>query len=204
MVEELVPTALAPDVALMQLMFGKQITYSLAAMARLGIADHMSATPISIETLAEKVDAHGPSLYRVMRMLASVGVFTEAGRKFALTRVGDLLKSDQKNPVRYRAMPRGDEWTTRAYEHFVDCVRTGGDGVTTWPPPSYLRSGHSFQMLVGLFVGLRQTLFGRATRDMATSALGRKLPSPRLIGLVRFLAASGPKLDRDLVLISAI
>jgi hypothetical protein len=71
----------------MQLIFGKQITYSLAAMARLGIADHMGATPISIETLAEKVEAHGPSLYRVMRMLASVGVFREAGRKFALTPV---------------------------------------------------------------------------------------------------------------------
>jgi O-methyltransferase domain len=128
--DDLVPTALRPDVVLMQLMFGKQITYSLAAMARLGIADHMSATPISIETLAENIDAHGPSLYRVMRMLASVGVFREAGRKFALTPVGELLRSDQKNSARYRAMLRGDEWTTRAYEHFVDCVRTGGDGVT--------------------------------------------------------------------------
>ena len=128
--DDLVPTALPPDVVLMQLIFGKQITYSLAAMARLGIADHMGATPISIETLAEKVEAHGPSLYRVMRMLASVGVFREAGRKFALTPVGELLRSDQKNSARYRAMLRGDEWTTRAYEHFVDCVRTGEDGVT--------------------------------------------------------------------------
>src|ERR1700694_2564956 len=65
-----------------------------------------------------------------MRMLASVGVFREAGRKFALTPVGELLRSDQKNSARYRAMLRGDEWTMRAYEHFVDCVRTGEDGVT--------------------------------------------------------------------------
>src|ERR1700694_3300026 len=77
--DDLVPTALPPDVVLMQLIFGKQITYSLAAMARLGIADHMGATPISIETLAEKVEAHGPSLYRVMRMLARVWVFVGAG-----------------------------------------------------------------------------------------------------------------------------
>ena len=63
-------------------------------------------------------------------MLASVGVFRETGRRFALTSVGELLRRDQKNSARYRAMLRGDEWTTRAYEHFVDCVRTGGDGVT--------------------------------------------------------------------------
>ena len=125
-----VPTALPPDVAMMQLLFGKQITYSLAALARLGVADHMSATPSSIDTLAKKVDAHAPSLYRVMRMLASVGVFREEGRQFALTPIGELLRTDQKNSARYRAILRGEEWTTRAYEHFADCVRTGGDGVT--------------------------------------------------------------------------
>jgi hypothetical protein len=31
-----------PNAVLMQLLFGKQITYSLAAVARLGVADHMS------------------------------------------------------------------------------------------------------------------------------------------------------------------
>jgi O-methyltransferase domain len=130
MFEDLEPTPPPPDAVMMQLLFGKQITYSLAAMARLGVADHMGATPISIEALAEKVGAHTPSLYRVMRMLASVSVFRETGRQFALTPVGKLLRTDQKNSARYRAMLRGDEWTTRAYEHFVDCVRTGGDGVT--------------------------------------------------------------------------
>jgi hypothetical protein len=91
----------------------------------------MDATPISVDSLAEKVDAHAPSLYRVMRMLASVGVFREMpGRQFALTPVGELLRSDQTRSLRHMAMLWGDEWTTRAYEHFVDCVRTGGDGVT--------------------------------------------------------------------------
>src|SRR6476620_412777 len=85
MVEAPVTAPLPPDAVMMQLLFGKQITYSLAAMARLGVADHMDATPISVDSLAEKVDAHVPSLYRVMRMLASVGVFREMpGRQFAL------------------------------------------------------------------------------------------------------------------------
>jgi hypothetical protein len=142
MVDNSAPTPMPPDAAMMQLLFGKQITYSLAAMARLGIPDHMGATPISVDTLAESVGAKAPSLYRVMRMLASVGVFREQpGRQFALTPVGELLRTDQTNSLRYRAMLRGDEWTTRAYEHFADCVRNGGDGVTK----AYGK--HMFEML---------------------------------------------------------
>ena len=92
MFDQSVPPALPPDVAMMQLLFGKQHTYSLAAMAWLGVADHMGATPISIETLAKKVDAHAPSLYRVMRMLASVGVFREASRQFATSCMQKFLQ----------------------------------------------------------------------------------------------------------------
>ena len=130
MFEDPLTPALPPGARLMQLLFGKQVTYSIAAMARLGVADHMGATTVSVETLAEKVDAHAPSLYRVMRMLASVGVFKQTGREFALTPVGELLRTDRKDSARYRAILRGEEWNTRAYEHFVNSVRTGKDGVT--------------------------------------------------------------------------
>ena len=74
-----------------QLLFGKQVTYGLSGVARLGIADHMSATPMAVEEIAAKTGAHAPSLYRVVRMLASMGVFKEApGKRFALTLATDL------------------------------------------------------------------------------------------------------------------
>jgi hypothetical protein len=126
------PEKLTPPTAvLMQLLFGKQITYSLAAVARLGVADHMSRQFSSVDELAEKVAAHPPALFRVMRMLAGVGVFEEApGQRFALKSVGELLKSKAPGSLRYPAIFFGDEWSTRAYQYIVDCVRTGGDGVT--------------------------------------------------------------------------
>jgi O-methyltransferase domain len=131
MVDTPVTDLLPPDAVMMQLLFGKQVTYSPAAMARLGVADQMGATSVSVDVLAGKVGAHAPSLYRVMRMLASVGVFRETpGRQFALTPVGELLKTDQAKSLRYMAMLFGDDWTTRAYEHFADCVCTGADGAT--------------------------------------------------------------------------
>jgi hypothetical protein len=120
-----------PTAVLMQLLFGKQITYSLAAVARLGVADHMSNEFVRVDEIAKKVAVHPAALFRVMRMLAGVGVFEEApGQRFALTPVGELLKSDAPSSLRYPAMFFGDEWSTRAYQYIVDCVRTGIDGVT--------------------------------------------------------------------------
>src|SRR5262245_66536842 len=113
------------QLALNQLLFGKQMTYCLSGVARLGVADHMNATPVAVEEIADKTGAHAPSLYRVMRMLASMGVFKEErGKRFALTPAGELLKSDTPGTMRYFAMMLGDEWATRA------CLRTGQDGVS--------------------------------------------------------------------------
>jgi len=87
--------------------------------------------PIAVDKIAAKVGAHAPSLYRVMRMLASMGVFNEVhGKRFALSPAGELLRSDAPGSMRYIAMMFGDPWTTRAYEHFADCLRTGQDGVS--------------------------------------------------------------------------
>ncbi|MGI9069982.1 MAG: methyltransferase [Bryobacteraceae bacterium] len=125
------PESPPASAALLQLLFGKHITYSLSAIARLGIADHMSEAPVQVDELAMKTGAHSPSLYRVMRMLASLGVFEEMPEKrFSLTAVGQLLKTDAPGSLRYFAIQLGDRWATRAWGYFTDTVRTGEDGVT--------------------------------------------------------------------------
>jgi len=120
-----------PPVVMMQLLFGKQLTYSLSAVARLGVADHMDAAAKPVEEIAAKAGAHAPTLYRVMRMLASLGLFKEGPpRHFALTPVGELLKTNAPGSLRYMAVMFGEEFSTRAYEHITECLRSGGDGVT--------------------------------------------------------------------------
>ena len=122
---------LPPPMAMMQLLFGKQLTYSLSGVARLGVADHMDGTARPVEEIAAKCGAHAPSLYRVMRMLACFGVFKEGpSRHFALTPVGELLKTGVPGSLRYMAMMFGEEFSTRAYEHIAECLSTGGDGVS--------------------------------------------------------------------------
>jgi len=116
---------------IVQLMAGKQIAFSLAGVARLGVADYMSEHTVAVEVLARKVDAQPDALFRVMRLLTSVGVFEELhGRQFALTPVGKHLQTDVPGSVRYLAAFSGDEWAVRAYEQFLHCLRTGQDGVS--------------------------------------------------------------------------
>ena len=95
---------------------GKHITYGLCAVATLGVADHMTATPRPVGELARQVGAQPDFLYRVMRMLASLGVFVETpDNSFALTPVGECLKTDAPVSIRYLAMAWGDSWSTRAF-----------------------------------------------------------------------------------------
>ncbi len=118
-------------VAMMQLLFGKQIAFSLSGVARLGVADHMDGMARPVEEIAAKAKAHAPSLYRVMRMLASFGVFREEPpRRFALTPIGELLKSNAPGSMRYNAMMLGEEFSVRAYEHITTCLRNGTNGVS--------------------------------------------------------------------------
>jgi hypothetical protein len=120
-----------PQRIMSQFLFAKQLTASLAALARFGVADHMSEEPVSAEALAAKVGAHAPLLYRVMRMLAAFDVFREEpGGKFALTPLGALLRTDAPGSMRYMAMMLGDEPSMRAYVHMADCIRTGQDAIT--------------------------------------------------------------------------
>jgi hypothetical protein len=125
------PNELPPSAVLNQMLWGKAVSVSLSALAKLGVADLMESEPVSAEYLAEKTGAHAPSLYRVMRMIASLGVFTELpGRLFTLTPVGRCLRADAPDSLRALAIMIGDEFHIRAHEKLLHCVRTGGDAIT--------------------------------------------------------------------------
>jgi hypothetical protein len=174
----------SPTAVFTLLLFGKQVAYSLAAVARIGVADHMSTHFASIDELAEKVGAQPAALFRVMRLLASVGVFDEApGQRFALTSVGQLLKSDASGSLRYLAMLSGDEWSTRAYQYIVDCIRTGCDGVTR----AYGK--HAFELLAER--PDQAETFHRAMTNFSASAAEALLDAYDFSGIKRLADVGG-------------
>ena len=90
-----------PPAQMVLLLGGFRISQALYAAAVLGVADQLVAGPVPAEVLAERAGAHAPSLYRLLRTLASVGVFTEPEPGvFALTPLGQTLTSGQPGSMR--------------------------------------------------------------------------------------------------------
>ena len=74
---------------------------AIYVVAKLGIADHLAGGSKTSDELAAATGADPGALYRIMRLLAGVGVFhEEAGRNFSLLPLGETLRSDIPNSVR--------------------------------------------------------------------------------------------------------
>lgn len=118
--------ALPPGAVLYQLSIGHYVSRALHLAAKLGIADQLADGPRDAEALATAVGAHAPSLRRVLRLLASVGVFTEDDDgRFALTPLGDALREDVPGSSRALVMLFAG---SRIQENWADlewCVQTG-------------------------------------------------------------------------------
>src|SRR5262245_48799867 len=95
------PSQTPPDAALMQIIVGKCLAMALSVVAKLRIADLLADGPKSLADLAARTETHAPSLYRVMRAMASVGVFDEqADGRYALTPTGEYLRTGVKGSLR--------------------------------------------------------------------------------------------------------
>ncbi len=89
-----------PSMALRRLVNGYQVSQAIHVAATLGIADLLKDGPRTSDDLAAATGAHAATLYRLLRALASVGVFHEGeGRRFTLTPLGDGLRTDTPEPV---------------------------------------------------------------------------------------------------------
>ena len=116
----------APFLALQDLILGKWVSQAISLAARLGIADSLRDGPRPCDELARMNQVDPDSLYRVLRALASVGVFTEEeGRRFALTPTAEFLRSDVQGSLRAVATMAGSDWTWRPWGELAWCVKTG-------------------------------------------------------------------------------
>jgi hypothetical protein len=94
--------------------------------AELGIADHLAAGPLTADELAVPTKTHAPALYRVLRSLASLGVFTEdAARRFSLTELGKALKTGAPGSARATILTLAGEPVAAAWQQMIYSVRTG-------------------------------------------------------------------------------
>ncbi|MBA2526109.1 MAG: methyltransferase [Pyrinomonadaceae bacterium] len=121
------PPQMPPDAILMQMVFGALMQQCICVVAKLGIADLLAEKPHTVAELAAETKTHEPSLNRVLRTLAGAGIFAEnADRKFELTPLAALLRSEAPNSMRDFAIMMGEDWNWRNLGELMHCVKTGG------------------------------------------------------------------------------
>ena len=113
-----------PEMELAGLIGGMQITQMIYVAAKLGIADHLQDGIKSSAQHAELVEAEPRALYRLLRSLAGLGIFTEGeGKVFGLTPLAEPLRTG--GPLRAWAIMSGEGWNWGAWGDLLHSVKTG-------------------------------------------------------------------------------
>lgn len=120
----------AAAAAVLRMIWGLHISRAVYAIAELGIADLLADGPMTAVQLAAATDTHEQSLYRVLRLLSSLGVLTEDGNhSFGLTVLGDRLRTDVPASMRSWAMLTDSIGGVRSFGPIVETLRTGRTGL---------------------------------------------------------------------------
>ena len=125
------PNEIPPSFALFRMVTGYYVSRAIYVVAKLGIADHLRDGPRRVNELAEATGTHAPSLKRVLRLLASAGLFTEeADGAFALIPIGASLRADAPGSMRAAALLFGGDHAAGMGRPPAQCR----DRRTSFPP----------------------------------------------------------------------
>jgi hypothetical protein len=125
-------TAMSAVEDLWRLANGYRVTQALYVAAVLRLSDHLAAGPRELTWLAEQTQCDPPSLYRLLRALATVGVYEELpDRHFGLTAMGAALRSDAPASAAPWAMYLASSAHVTAWNGLLGSIRTGANAFTT-------------------------------------------------------------------------
>ena len=120
-VRELLP----PEGVIMQRVMGGWVARAISDVSRLNILDVLNVRePMSAaELVASGIDAKSGALERLMRICASIGVFTEDPQgKFGPTPLSDVLTCDSPVSVKVIAQEAGGLWV-KLWTALADAIR---------------------------------------------------------------------------------
>lgn len=115
-----------PSQQILRMGFGFALAQALRIAAELQIADLLANTDRAVDDLASASGANPDALYRVMRLLASEGVFLEVSpRRFAQNDLSAALRSDLPGgPRDFVRMINSEAY--QAFGDLLHSVNTGG------------------------------------------------------------------------------
>jgi hypothetical protein len=115
-----------PQAVLFNLIIGRWVSHLIYVAARLELADHLKHGPRTVEELATAAEVQAPALYRVLRALASFGVFAETkNKRFKLTPLAVTLQKSVPGSMRAAALMLGQKYLEDSWAQLLHGVKSG-------------------------------------------------------------------------------
>jgi hypothetical protein len=117
---------LPPQIAMLQMIGGLRVSRTIYAAAALGIADLVAEAPKTVTELAAATGTHAGALYRILRCLASLDIFSEDHEgRFHLTPTGSFLQHDAQDTLGPMIKVLGEPWHWEVWGRLLETVQTG-------------------------------------------------------------------------------
>ncbi|MFB8282783.1 methyltransferase [Nocardia colli] len=156
----------APIAVMSQMLGGFQVSQALYVIAKLDIATLLDDGPLSLDELARRTGAHAGVLRRLVRTLASIGVFATEGDLVRTTPLGAVLS--RRHPASLHAVAHF--WMETHYRPFGELLRTARTGETAatyqlgehffnWVAADPDRSALQSRAMAEVTAGLRAGMF---------------------------------------------
>ena len=115
------------NVAIIEIVQGFYVTKAIGVAADLNLSEHLKNGPKSISELTKLTNSHEESLYRLMRMLASQGIFKEkSNRIFENNRLSKTLLNNP-NSMRHMVIHQVSSINWKMFEQLDYTVKTGNN-----------------------------------------------------------------------------
>jgi hypothetical protein len=119
------PKKLSPPELMLNLTIGHWVARLIHVAAKLKLADLLKKRPRTVEDLAMATGVQPHALYRILRALASVGVFAETkNRRFKLTPLAATLRTDVPSSMHGWAIMINDNWQWDAWKELLHGAKT--------------------------------------------------------------------------------
>jgi hypothetical protein len=116
----------SPQAVMITLLMGRWVSHLIYVAAKLEIADRLKDRLLTVEELATAAGIHAPALYRVLRALASVGVFAETkGKRFKLTPLAAMLQKAVPGSMHPAALFLAEKYLEEAWAQLLHGLKTG-------------------------------------------------------------------------------
>jgi hypothetical protein len=119
-------TGTAEGIEIMRMLAGAWVARIINVAAELALADAIGEGAQSPDAIAAATETHPPSIARLLRALAAVGVLHEhSNNHYSLTPLGMVLRSDHPRSVRAWARVIMSDETVRPWKEMRYSLRTG-------------------------------------------------------------------------------